>query len=52
MSNMAEKSNDAPCGRGAVARIERSEIRDRPINLATPLPGFAGAQPGLRAETP
>src|SRR5260370_11966352 len=32
----------------SVARIERSEIRDRPINTATPPPGFAGAQPGLR----
>ncbi len=31
-----------------VARIERSEIRDLPIKMVTPPPGFAGAQPGLR----
>src|SRR5215470_734131 len=31
-----------------VARIERSEIRGRPIRTATPPPGFATAQPGLR----
>ena len=33
---------------GAVARFERSEIRGRFINAATPCPGFAGAQCGLR----
>src|SRR5262249_8458055 len=32
-----------------VARIERSEIRDRPIHGVTPFPRFAAAQPGLRA---
>src|SRR5258708_24531525 len=32
----------------ARSRIERSEIRDRTINTAMPLPGFAYAQPGLR----
>src|SRR5215813_12423694 len=31
----------------SVARIERSEIRGRPINMATLSPGFADAQPGL-----
>jgi branched-chain amino acid transport system ATP-binding protein len=31
-----------------VARIERSEIRVRLARVATTLPGFAGAQPGLR----
>src|SRR5258706_16449436 len=31
-----------------VARIERSEIRGQLGNVATPLPGFACAQPGLR----
>src|SRR6266851_3674713 len=31
-----------------VARIERSEIRDRISMRATPLPGFARAQPGLQ----
>src|SRR5258708_7216315 len=31
-----------------VARIERSEIRERPIKAATLFPGFADAQPGLR----
>jgi branched-chain amino acid transport system ATP-binding protein len=31
-----------------VARIERSEIRVRLARVATALPGFAGAQPGLQ----
>src|SRR5258708_4323680 len=35
-----------------VARIERSEIRDRISMRATPLPGFARAQPGLQAARP
>src|SRR5262249_37410687 len=38
------------CHRASVARIERSEIRDRPVNTATLPPGFAGAQPGLRSR--
>jgi len=29
-----------------VARIERSEIRDRPVNGAPPPPGFAALNPG------
>src|SRR5437660_11223576 len=33
-----------------VARIERSEIRGRPVGSATPSPGFRYAQPGLQAR--
>ena len=32
----------------AVARIERTEIRDCPVHAAMPLPGFADAQPALQ----
>ncbi len=30
----------------AVARVERSEIRDHPIHTALPPPGFARTNPG------
>src|SRR5258708_24256246 len=47
-SRMKSASNDNL--RKYVARIERSEIRDRPMNTAKPPPGFAGSQPGLQLD--
>src|SRR5262249_15116641 len=35
-----------------VARVERSETREHPLNAAPPPPGFAGAQPGLQRSSP
>jgi Family of unknown function (DUF5681) len=34
-----------------VARVERSETREHPLNAAPPPPGFAGAQPGLQRSS-
>src|SRR5499427_1991097 len=34
-----------------VARVERSETREHPLNAAPPPPGFADAQPGLQQSS-